>query len=427
MKILKIATLNLLVLVGAATLNAQSSFYITGSTAYRLQANNTILAMYDAVPAVQYGFTGATLAGANQVIFVGNIGGVAINTFTSWTGSEAGIQSVAGAAITANFLPANTPVSTGGTGGAAAGTDPHHPDACMSDTFQSSSQFKNVFRGVTYAALSEASGTTAGHGSPVGVVAFKWCARNGSTITNMTSQLARALYPSGKLPLALFTGNNADETKPVVALGRNPDSGTRLTSFAETGLGALSAVHQYQPRNSAGVTVNTTTGTISQFQPWPAETINGVPVAAFNSGYSSGGDLSKAMAATVTDPVTIGATSYPGSNVTFVGYLGTGDADSNLLNAGNPRIGVELSYNGVLLGNVGGDYGTVPALIEGRYTFWGYEHLLYNTATIGVDQKSAADTLATHLFDGGSQILLSNMRVQRTSDGTTVSNSYATP
>ena len=426
MKILKTATLNLLVLVGAATLNAQSSFYITGSTAYRLQVNNTILAMYDA--GVQYGYTGATLAGANQAIFVGNIGGVAINTFTSWTGSEAGIQAVAGPnTITANFLLPGTPVSTGGTPNAPAGTDPHHGDACMSDTFQSTSQFKNVFRTVTYAALSEASGTTAGHGSPVGVVAFKWCARNGAPFSNITSQQVRALYPSGKLPLALFTGNSADETKPVVALGRNPDSGTRLTSFAETGLGALTAVRQYQPRNSAGVLVNTTTGTISQFQPWPSESINGVPVAAFNSGYSSGGDLSKAMAATVTDPVTIGATSYPGSNVTFIGYLGTGDADANLLNPGNPRLGAELSYNGVLLGNVGGDYGTVPALTEGRYTFWGYEHLLYNAATIGTDQKSAADTLATHLFDGGSQILLSNMKVQRTSDGTVVTNSYATP
>src|SRR5215467_3448079 len=279
MKILKIATFNLLVLVGAATLNAQSSFYITGSTAYRLQVNQSIHDIYDAVPAVQYGFTGGTLGGANQAIFVGNIGGVAINTFTSWTGSEAGIQAVAGPnTITANFLLPSTPVSTAGTPNAPAGTDPHHGDACMSDTFQSTSQFKNVFRTVTYAALSEASGTTAGHGSPVGVVAFKWCARNGAPFSNITSQQVRALYPSGKLPLALFTGNSADETKPVVALGRNPDSGTRLTSFAETGLGALTAVRQYQPRNTAGVIVNTTAGTVSTFVPWPAETINGVPV-----------------------------------------------------------------------------------------------------------------------------------------------------
>jgi hypothetical protein len=318
-------------------------------------------------------------------------------------------------------------VSTGGTGGASTGTDPHHPDAAFSDTFQSTSQFKNVFRGVTYASLHEADGTSAGHGSPVGIVVFKWCARNASAISGITSQQARALYAGGKLPLALFTGNSADETKPVVALGRNPDSGTRLTTFAETGIGALATVKQYQPQDSTGTLVKTTAGTISQFQPWPAETINGVPVSTFNSGYSSGGDLSKAMAATVTDPVTIGATSYSAANVTFVGYMGVSDADANLLNAGNPRIGVELSYNGVLLGHVGADYGTVTALTEGQYTFWGFEHLLYNASTIGVTQKTAADTLATQIHDTDSQVLLSNMKVTRTGDGLTVTNNYATP
>src|SRR5262249_1599054 len=151
------------------------------------------------------------------------------------------------------------------------------------------------------------------------------------------------LYPNGKAPLALFTGLNADETKPVVALGRNPDSGTRLTTFAESGVGALAAVHQYQPQDSASAVVNTTSATITKFFPWPAETINGVPYGAFNSGYSSGGDLSKAMRAVTSDPVLIGATSYTAANVTRVAYLGTGDADSNLLNAGVPTPGVELS------------------------------------------------------------------------------------
>src|SRR5215467_5128523 len=112
MKILKIATFNLLVLVGAATLNAQSTFYITGSTAYRSQVNTSIRDMYDAIPAVQFAFTGGTLGSANQARFVGNIGGTAINTFTSWTGSEAGIQAVAGpGTITANFLPNTQAVS----------------------------------------------------------------------------------------------------------------------------------------------------------------------------------------------------------------------------------------------------------------------------------------------------------------------------
>jgi uncharacterized protein YbbK (DUF523 family) len=225
----------------------------------------------------------------------------------------------------------------------------------------------------------------------------------------------------------MFTGANADETKPVVAMGRNPDSGTRLTTFAETGVGALHTVKQYQPQDSTSTIVKTTAGTISKFVPWPAETINGVPVSTFNSGYSSGGDLSKAMRAVTTDPVTIGASSYTAANLTRVAYLGTSDADGNLLNAGSPSPGIELSYNGVFLGNVGGNYNTSTVVTEGKYTFWGYEHVLYNGSTIAAAVQGIADDLATQLHDTDSPVLLSNMQVTRTTDGATVTNNYATP
>src|SRR5262249_21972881 len=147
--------------------------------------------------------------------------------------------------------------------------------------------------------------------------------------------------------------------------------------------------------DSASALVKTTTATITKFVVWPAENINGVPVSAFNSGYASGGDLSKAMRAVISDPVsvTIGATTrtYSAATqpLTRIAYLGTGDADANLLNAGIPGPGVELSYNGVTLGNVGGDYNTVTALTEGKYTFWGFEHLLYNASTIAVAVQTA--------------------------------------
>jgi hypothetical protein len=244
----------------------------------------------------------------------------------------------------------------------------------------------------------------------------------------MTSQLARSLYSNGRRPLALFTGLNADEGKLVVAMGRNPDSGTRLTAFSETGIGALSTVDQFQPQDSTSTLVKTTSATISKFVVWPAETINGVPVGTFHSGYSSGGDLSKAMRAVTTDPVTVtvGITTgtYAAANLTRIAYLGTGDADSNLLAGLNP--GVELSFNGSFLGNVGGNYNNSTVVTEGRYTFWGYEHVLYNTSTIAVDVKGVADSLATQLHDTDSPILLSNMKVQRTTDGANVTNSYTT-
>src|SRR5262249_21938151 len=292
MKIFKTLIMCQIALFCIATVNAQTEVYITGSTAFRSAAENAILHIYDAGVQIAFSNNATTFQGANQSIFVGNINGSPVNVHTSWSGSEAGIQTVADATQTVNFLPDSTcPTNCSANPGTsvATGTDPHHPDVAFSDTFQSTSLFKGTVGTVTYATLTESTGTSAGHGSPVGIVPFKWCASSNATFTNVTSQMIRQLYANGKTPLAIFTGNNADETKPVIALGRNPDSGTRLSAFAESGVGALSTVKQYQPQDSTGAIVKTTTGTVSQFAAWPAETINRISVSTFNSGYSSGG------------------------------------------------------------------------------------------------------------------------------------------
>lgn len=436
MKMFKTLTACGIALFCVASLHAQTEVYITGSTAFRSAAHNAIKNIYDASPAVQFAFTNnsATFPGSNSAIFVGNIGGVATNIHTTWTGSEAGIQTVADATQNVNFLPDSETVAPapGNSVPGADVNDPHHPQIAFSDTFQSSSTFRGTFNGVTYANLTEAQGTSAGHGSPVGVVVFKFCASSNATITNITSQMAKILYSSGIAPLAMFTGNNADEGKPVVAMGRNPDSGTRLTTFAEIGAGALTGVQQYQPQDSTGALVKTTAGTIAQFVPWPDDTVNGIVYSSPNSGYSSGGDLSKAMRAVTTDPVAISGgnnSPYTAANVTRIAYLGTGDADGNLLNAGSPAPGIELSYNGVSLG-VFADYNTATAILEGRYTFWGFEHELFNNATIPAAVKTVANKLATQIHDTdatGNAVKLSNMKVTRTTDGATVRNNYASP
>jgi hypothetical protein len=427
---LRTITLSLIALCCGATLNAQTTkVYITGSTAYRGAVHTAIQNIFDSPPTFAFSNNSTTVGGANQAIFTGNISTNPYQISTSWSGSEAGIQTVADATQNVNFIADGTVGSLSPGTSVPAGTEAHHPDVAMSDTFQSTSQFNGTFNGVTYASLTESPGTSAGHGSPVGIVPFKWCASNGATISNITSQLCRMLYANGKVPLALFTGASADETKPVIPLGRNPDSGTRLTAFAESGIGALSTVKQFQPQDSASALVKTTSATITKFVVWPAETINGVAVGAFNSGYGSGGDLSKAMRAVTSDPVsvTIGATTktYTAANLTRIAYLGTGDADSNLL--AGAGAGVELSYNGVTLGNVAGDYNTVTALTEGKYTFWGFEHLLYNASTIAAAAQTAADKLATQLHDTNAVVLLSNMKVTRATDGATVTANYAAP
>ena len=317
------------------------------------------------------------------------------------------MQTVAGSVAIA-FLPDTTATSTGGTGGAtvatpANGGDVAVPDVGMADQFQSSSAFFGLYRGITYPTLTESPN------SPVGIVPFKFMANKGAPagLTNINTQQARALFGAGKLPLAFFTGNNADETKTVVATGRDPDSGTRLNASAEIGLGPQASVKHYQPLDSSNNLVKTVGTNIDHFVPWPASVINGIPVAIFNGGYSSGGDLSKMMA------------NISPAGFTVVSYASVNDADPNLSNA------VELSYNGILLGNVGGNYNTATALTEGKYTFWCYEHVMYRSGTPS-PVISVADAVANQIKIVDAPVFLSSMKAERATDGAVVFPTYST-
>jgi hypothetical protein len=408
MKILKTLAIGLLAMGCVSIAQAQTTLRLTGSTAYRGNVHTAITHIYDA--GFTYGYVGTSLGGAVQAIFSGNIGGQPVVIKTFWTGSEGGIQTVA-AQVQIPFLPAGTPMSTGGTGGAtqataANGGDVAIADVAMSDSFQSSSAFFGLYRGVTYPTLTESPN------SPVGVVPFKWLANKGApaALSNLTTQQAKALFGAGKLPLAFFTGNSADETTTIVATGRDPDSGTRLTAFAEGGLGALASVKQYQPRDSGGNLVKTVGTNITNFVAWPASTVNGIPIATFNGGYNSGGDLTKAMA------------NFTPSGFALISYAGVGDADTNAL----PNGGIELSFNGVTLGNTGGNYNTATVLTEGKYTFWGYEHLYYRSGTSGTPAGNVADAIANQLKTTDAQVLLTSMKSERSTDGSVVFPTYTT-
>ena len=340
----------------ASVAQAQTTVRFTGSTAFRLNTHNAILHIYDS--GVTYGFTGTSFGGAQQAIFHGTIGGQTVHIKTAWSGAEGGMQTVSGQ-VSIPFLADGTPTSTGGTSGATPGGDNSVPDIAMADQFQSSSAFFGLYRGVTYPTLTESPN------SPVGIVPFKFVANKGAPagLTNINTQQARALFGAGALPLSFFTGNNADETKTVVATGRDPDSGTRLNTSAEIGLGPQASVKHWQPLSAGGTLVNTVGVAIDHFTPWPASVINGIPVAVFNGGYASGGDLSKMLGNTCP------------ANFTVVSYGSVNDVDANSI----PNSAVELSYNGVLLGNTGGNYNNATVLTEGKYTFWCYEHVLYRS------------------------------------------------
>jgi len=234
----------------------------------------------------------------------------------------------------------------------------------------------------------------------------------------MTTQLAQYLFGSGTIPLATFTGNTADQTKLVYATGRDPDSGTRVTTFAECGIGVFSIVKQWRPttfRNDLG-----TNDAVTAQQLYPVQVINGVSTQfPGNSGESSGGTLRAftnktldASAYSANDPNTNATAGY------YVTYLGTSDAATALTAAVKPA--VALNWNGVPF--------SPAAVQQGQYTFWGYEHLVYRPNLAGTALTFATalknQILGTAAATLAPNVKVSDMQVSRTTDGGQVAADY---
>jgi len=415
MKLVKFLAAGLLAVSFAATASAQTKIYITGSTAFRAATNTAILGTLAGT--VTTASDNSNLSKANAVTYSGgNIGGTAVTIKTSWSGSASGIQTVAGntaAAFTVKFLP------VGATGSAnvdpRAQTNPAlfeaaRPDIAMADNLQTSTLFNGTFLGKTYVSLTD---------NTVGVVPFEFVASNGfPTGVSMNPGFTQYLYGGiGAAPLALLTGSTGDQHKIVYAGGRDPDSGTRINFAAESGVGVFGGVQQYQPTIS--------TGHITALNLYAATTINGVPVAAGNSGESSGGSL----AGFLNNVLDAGAYQTADGSATagyLIAYLGISDANSALTAGTNPA--VAMNWNGVPY--------TVAAAEQGQYTFWGYEHLDYrsdlgNGTTGGpVEKKNFANALVSTIQGettaqlAPAGIALGDMAAVRTQEGTIVTANY---
>lgn len=217
-----------------------------------------------------------------------------------------------------------------------------------------------------------------------------------SPITNINSQVAQSLYKSTfPSKLSQFTGNSADSSILVYALGRDPDSGTRLTAFAETGIGVDATVTQWKPTVASGK--------ISALVPYPEQTLNGIKYDVGNSGEASGGTLGGFCANT-----------SEALNAYVIAYVGASDATTPVAQGAK-----ELTYNGVA-------YSTA-AIAEGLYTFWCYEHVLYpttwNSAASGSlekKKKDIADEYANLIEATYAPIKLSEMNCTRAADGAPV-------
>jgi hypothetical protein len=411
MKPLRFITGSILALALVGATQAQTTMRITGSTAFRSNTHTAIQNIFDA-GTVTFAYLDnaagtATISNTSAAIFKGNIRGVATTIKSHWSGSEGGIQTVAGAPNFTVTYFADTTVCLPPPGNklpnGTALTDSSVPDVAMADTFQSSSLFHGTVNGVTYATLNKQK-KTAGlpTGQVVGVVQFEFVASNSAPagLTNITPQNARDLWANGHMALSLFTGASGDETFTVYAAGRDIDSGTRLTALAETGLGGLANVKQYEPLKG-GVRATTPGGALDA-PPYvlePSATINGIFEPVGDGGYSSGGDLANGIANT-----TSGSTC-------FLTYLGLGDAGTAISNGAHA-----LTYSGVPY--------SIGAVEEGQYTFWGYEHLYYRDTTVAT-VKSVADKLALQIFNTDAPAPhYSDMKVSRKTDGAVVTQNF---
>ena len=364
---------------------------MTGSTAFRAQTHAAILA--DGW--TQTAFTGSSASGAKFAIY--SKGSDLIKT--SWTGSVAGIQTVAQQRTDVKWLP---DTASGGSLAEAAATETGAgtaPDIGFADNAQSSSIFRTPVLTDTVC----------------GIVQFRWITNYNSPITKINSQQARALFQSGSLPLSFFTGNSADVTKKVYGLGRDPDSGTRVICLSETGIGANSTVVHWSP---------TLSGTaVTALAPWPVQTVFGVTFSEGNGGYSSGGDLIKAMR---YDTSAVSVNGGPAEEIYFVSHVGVNDVATGLA-AHNPPTTVGAGPCKVIDYENNGDSDALGSaatsvahtFVNGTNPCWSYLHCFHNGLT-GTKEAFYNNFVAALGASVSNNLSLATMNVERNSDGGTI-------
>ena len=354
---------------------AATTVDLVGSTAARAAVHQEILdvlgAPGNALTSYAYSSTGGLL-GSNQAIFHGTIGGTAITLRTFWSGSVNGISPVrdAGTQLNNNFYKTTIlGVLAGGqvntSGNVAAATALEEPEIGFSDVYASTA-------GVNACAVDV----------NVGVIPFKWFrSSNAPASINFLDQgKVQKLWGNlGESPLALWTGNPADEGTPVYSVGRDALSGTRLSAMMEGGYGVTSNVTQY----GASLTISSGNVTLGD---------------SGNGGSTSGGTV-KTWLSTATD------TTY------MIGYLGFSDW---------LPVGQELKWNGQ-------NY-SEAAIKNGQYSFWSYLHM--NSDDDLSSLAAPAGAFYTALKGGlestptNGLIDINTMRVVRDGDGAPVYQNY---
>lgn len=369
--------------------------------------------------------------GANFGAWSGTYNGTPLVIKVSYSGALAGIAAIAGNTdqrfVVSNGTGSGT-IKSPIVGDAVLGTDYEvgKADFGFSTNFQATSPFNGVYEGVTYNDVDEEFVGV----SPLGFYASPGFPAAGA---NITTQLAQLLYTTGSVPLALFTGDFAnDANKIVYAIGRNTDAGQRFGAYSEVGLGTSTVVRVWQPVFSTAQTTTsgiTFGGVVGSQNLWPAETVSGIFSPLGSGGFSSGALLAQHLT------VTLGPDAYKGKykdedtgtdqflypNATagyYIGYVTPGDATNRILGANGviPQAnrGVALNYNGVPL--------TDDNVRNGRYTAWLYNRILKPQSGLTGVKLNFANALRDRIKtvdapSGGGLFDDSTFKVRRTTDG----------
>jgi len=340
---------------------SQTVVNITGATAFRAAANTSIIALLGGAGTTVYAFdttTGASAGATNRAIYSGNVAGVgAVIVRASWSGSTAGIASVA-SGTPVQVLKTTTTMTIAGNGFAAAAGD--------FETAPASFAFSDVAQSASTTLTPTLTGST------VGVVPFQFVANqsawNHAGMTNMTDQVMNAIYSTSEVPLHFFTGVVTD-TKRVLACGRNNGSGSRATVLGETQYGFFRAVQQFQNNQT---TQHNGSGSIDRLD------------FVGNAGNSSNSFLANLMKGTsgAVDLYDAGAPYETDLDCLLLTYLTQSDvllAVADPDGAGPLRGAKALTYNGVSYSD--------DAVKNGAYTLWGYQWL-YQASSITANETT---------------------------------------
>jgi hypothetical protein len=439
MKLNKSLMLGALALGIASIASADQVLHITGSTAFRGAAvaaiENSMIGAYTVAYQGAQPTVDGTELGVNNVVIRGTMTGVAgITTVKcAWAGSTGGIlcnakqldiATIPGAVgwMSGTNIGSTTSITVGNkTMNAVPSPSFALETFTPAETQKSDVNMADSLQASTILYASPVLGST-----KVGVIVFEWVANNGSPagFSNLTTFQANTIFGNGGVYLSQVTGNPLD-TLPVYGVGRNFDSGTRLSQLTETGLGTLGTVQQMQVTNSGTLGAG---GAITGLGLYLGETIFPAPYTRTygdgESGYSSGGTVADVLATpgSSTAP-SLGRDGLYGTNCWLVGYLGRNDANRAVKKTAGANTAHRLTFNGVTDWTGASDSQVSvyndAAVTEGLYQGWEYEFLQTRTGLAGT-RLQAATQIATRIHDTDatvSGIKETSMNVSRDYEG----------